>query len=399
MKSPTRARLKINPKPILKSPHRKSLIRSLTLSLTLSLGMAAAFVGLATATFSSAAHAQVPAAHLPTAIRFGEVGGTNVNSAGGTPLGIGNVALADHLGFFKEEFGENGPKIDEVFFAGTGPAQNEALAQGQIDFATYGGVPNVIGLASRVPAHIVLTRRASGAGQFYLGVHANSSIKDVADLRGKRITVQKGTNPYQVLLQLLASRGLQESDVKIISLEGGDGLVAFNAGAVDAIFSGVNLLILRDQQKLRVLDESVKFAPPDSQSGVLVASKFEKQYPDVTSRVIKVLIKTSWWASQEQNREALLRFISDRSLSYKYINEQYEGSLRDRFNPLIDASSYAAYRDIAKFAVDKKLIRKSVDDATIRTWFEPSYQQTALRQLHLERFWSADQTAATHPQQ
>jgi sulfonate transport system substrate-binding protein len=372
-------------------PLRTSWIRSLSLL--------ASLATIVTATFSPVAQAQSTATPLPATIRFGEVGGTNVNSAGGTPLGIGTVAIADHFGFFKEEFGNNGPKIDEVFFAGTGPAQNEALAQGQIDFATYGGVPNVIGLASRVPAHIVLTRRASGAGQFYLGVHVGAPINDVADLRGKRITVQKGTNPYQVLLQLLASRGLQESDVKIVSLEGGDGLVAFNAGAVDAIFGGINLLILRDQQKLRVLDESIKFAPPDSQSGVLVANKFEKQYPDVTARVIKVLIKTSWWASQEQNREALLRFISGRSLSYKYVNEQYEGSLRDRFNPLIDASSYDAYRDIAKFAVDKKLIRKPVDDATIRTWFEPAYQQAALKLLHLEHFWLVDQAAAAHPPQ
>ncbi|MDR2690123.1 MAG: ABC transporter substrate-binding protein [Azoarcus sp.] len=333
-------------------------------------------------------HGVVCAAALPERILFGEVGGTNVTSSGGRPLSTGIVALAQHLGFFEAEFGKDGPKIEQVFFVGTGPAQNEALAQGSIDFGTYGGVPNVIGLAGGIPAHIVATRRASGAGTYYLAVQSAAPYQDVKDLKGKRIAVQKGTNPYRSLIQLLEANGLEEKDIAVINLQGPEALVAFNAGAVDAVFGGLNLLILRDQGRLRILNGTRSLIHDNSQSGVLVSDRFERAYPDVVARVVKVLLRTSHWASEEKNREELLKFIAERSIAYKYIAEDYTGSLKARFNPLIDESSVVAYDELVKFAVKHRLIRKGVDEKTIRSWFKPEYQQAALKELGLENYWN-----------
>ncbi|WP_418647888.1 ABC transporter substrate-binding protein [Thauera butanivorans] len=327
------------------------------------------------------------AAGLPDKILFGEVGGTNVANSGGRPVSTGIVALAEHLGYFEEEFGSKGPRIEQIFFAGTGPAQNEALAQGSIDFGTYGGVPNVIGLVGGIPARIVATRRASGTGTFYLGVRNDSPFESIKDLKGKRITVQKGTNPYRSLILLLESRGLQEKDVTLVNLQGAEALVAFNAGAVDAVFGTLNLLILRDQGKLRVLEDTKTSLDDGTQSGMLVSEKFEKAYPEVVQRVVKVLLRASHWASREENREALLRFVAERSVAYEYVEEDYAGSLKERFNPLIDESSVLAYDELVKFGVKHRLIRKGVDEKTIRTWFRPQYQQQALQELGLEGYW------------
>jgi sulfonate transport system substrate-binding protein len=352
--------------------------------------LARLFLLTAFSTLMSAFSCQLFAAEaLPKEIRFGEVGGSNVASSGGRPTSAGVVALARHLGFFEQEFGKDGPKVEQVFFAGTGPAQNEALAQGVIDFGTYGGVPNVIGLAGNIPAHIVLTRRSAGAGNYYIGVRSDSPFRSVADLRGKRVTVLKGTNPYQSLVLLLESKGVREKDVNIVNLQGAEALVAFNAGAVDAVFGGVNLLILRDQGKLRILEDTRGFRAPASQSGFLVSEQFEKAYPDATRRIVKVLIKTLWWASEEKNREDLLQFIAARSLSYKYVKEDYAGSLKERHNPLIDESSVDAYKAIVRFCVERKLIRKDVEERVIRNWFRPEYQRAALKELKLEQYWSA----------
>lgn len=328
---------------------------------------------------------------LPPVIRFGEVGSTNLKMTGGEPTSTGIVALAKYLGFFEQEFGKNGPQMEEIFFTGTGPAQNEALAQGSIDFGFYGGVPNVIGLAGNVPAHIVITRRSSGTGNYYIAVHPNAPFKSIADLRGKRVTVLKGTNPYQSLIMLLESRGVAEKDVNIINLPGADALVAFNANAVDAVYGGVNLLILRDQGKVRILADTKSFTNFSTQSGVMVSDKFEKAYPAAVARVVKVLIKTLWWSSEEKNRNELLRFVADRSLAYKYVEEDYAGSLKERHNPIIDESSVNAFRATAKFCYDRKLIRKEVNDAIIRGWFKPEYERAALKELKLENYWSRKQ--------
>lgn len=362
----------MNDPDILKSPHGRwsRLLRG-------ALGCACAL--LLSAGFAAQAD------EAPIKVRFGEVGGTNVVSSGGKPLGIGLVALASHLGYFDEEFGKGGFVADQIFFAGTGPAQNEALAQGSIDIGTYGGVPNVIGLAGGIPASVIYTSRNRGGGTFYLGIRSDALYQRIEDLKGKRITVQKGTNPYRSLILLLKAHGLQEKDVNIVNLQGGEAIVAFNAGAVDAVFGGVNLLVLRDQGKLRVIGASLP--EDDIQSGVLVSHAFEKAHPDVVRRVVKVLVRTSYWASEEANRESLLKFVSERSFGLQYIREDYAGSLKDRYNPLVDESSIAAFKNIVDFAAEHRLIRKKVDEKTIRTWFKPQYQQQALKELGLQDYW------------
>jgi sulfonate transport system substrate-binding protein len=299
------------------------------------------------------------------------------------------VSLAQYLGLFEQEFGPQGPKITQLFFSGGGTAENEALAQGAIEFGTYGSVPNVVGLAGGIPAHIVSTRRSSGAGTNYIAVHNDSPIQTIADLKRKRITVPFGSNPYLYVVKLLESEGVGEKDVTLLNLAGNEGLVAFNAGAVDAVWGGVNLLLLRDQGKIRLLGGTRDFKLDPSQSGLLVASKFERAYPDAVTRVLKVLLKASWWASQEENREALLHFVAERSLAYQYVAEDYQGSLRERYNPLIDESSVTAFKDIVAFCVEHKAIRKGVDETRIRGWFRPEYQQAALKELGLEEYWTA----------
>jgi sulfonate transport system substrate-binding protein len=264
------------------------------------------------------------------------------------------------------------------------------LAQGLIDFGFYGGVPNVLGLVSGIPAHIVLTRRSTGSGRYYIGVAKDSPIKSIADLKGKRIAVQKGTNPYQSLIQLLEWKGIAEKDVTLINLTGSDALVALNAGGLDAVLGGVYLLVRRDQGELKVIDgtNSEGFKHDSGQSGTLVSTKFEKAYPDTVKRVVKTLIKASYWASDEKNRKALLQFLADRSVDYKYVEEDYRGSLKERFNPLIDESSVTAFKALSRFCVERKLTRTDASEAAVRSWFHPEYQQAALKELKLENFWT-----------
>lgn len=323
---------------------------------------------------------------LPAVIRFGEVGGASVRSDGGKPTGIGLVPLAVEKGFFDQEFGKDAPKIEVDYFSGTGPAINEALAQNEIDFGSYGGLPNVIGLAGGIPAHVVSARHYTTTG-YYLVVHPDSSLKTVEDLRGKRIAVQKGTNPYQELVLFLQSHGLEEKDVTIVNLPGAEALVAFNAGAIDAVFGSTNLLVLQDQGKARIIASTKNFSF-DGTSGFLVTDMFEKAHPETVARVVKVLTKAAWWASEESNREQLLQFISTRTFAYQYIQQEYAGSLRERYNPLINEAAIKSFEDTVKFAADHKLIRKEADETAIRSWFEPQYQQAALKELKLENYWT-----------
>jgi sulfonate transport system substrate-binding protein len=82
------------------------------------------------------------AEELPAKIRFGDVG-----FGFGQPFGLGTQAVADAKGFIAAEFKDTPVKLEFSYFVNTGPAINEAIANSQLDFASYGAVPNVIGRA------------------------------------------------------------------------------------------------------------------------------------------------------------------------------------------------------------------------------------------------------------
>lgn len=61
-----------------------------------------------------------------------------------------------------------------------------------------------------------------------------SPIQTVADLKGKKVAVTPGTEPYAFLLQALAGAGLKPSDITIVPLQHPLGHAALNRGDVDA---------------------------------------------------------------------------------------------------------------------------------------------------------------------
>jgi len=65
-------------------------------------------------------------------------------------------------------------------------------------------------------------------------VPKGSPIKTVADLKGKRVAYNKGSNVQYFLVELLQKNGLQYGDVQSIFLPPPDARAAFEKGAVDA---------------------------------------------------------------------------------------------------------------------------------------------------------------------
>jgi sulfonate transport system substrate-binding protein len=62
----------------------------------------------------------------------------------------------------------------------------------------------------------------------------DSPIKNVADLKGQRVAVTRGTDPHIFLVRALATAGLSEKDVKLVLLQHPDGRTALERGDVAA---------------------------------------------------------------------------------------------------------------------------------------------------------------------
>jgi sulfonate transport system substrate-binding protein len=115
----------------------------------------------------------------------------------------------------------------------SGPPQIEAATAGKIDFAITGNTPPIFGAASNAKVKVVSAYDGGGVGDQVL-VHTDSPITTIADLKGKRIAVGKGSSAHGHILAQLKNAGLTPADVELVYLQPADALSAFQQRAVDS---------------------------------------------------------------------------------------------------------------------------------------------------------------------
>ncbi|BBQ01118.1 sulfonate ABC transporter substrate-binding protein (plasmid) [Burkholderia sp. SFA1] len=114
-----------------------------------------------------------------------------------------------------------------------GPVQLEALNVGSIDFGDVGEAPPIFAQAAGAPLVYVAATPLRPKSEAVL-VPAQSSVRTVADLKGKRVALNKGSNVHYFLVKLLRQHGLQYRDVELAFLAPADARAAFERGSIDA---------------------------------------------------------------------------------------------------------------------------------------------------------------------
>ena len=114
-----------------------------------------------------------------------------------------------------------------------GPQLLEGLNVGAIDVGFVGEAPPIFAQAAGARFVYVGNDPAAPAAEA-LVVPKDSPLKSVADLKGKRIALNKGSNVHYFLVKLLEKHGLKYADVTPVFLPPADARAAFEQGAVDA---------------------------------------------------------------------------------------------------------------------------------------------------------------------
>jgi sulfonate transport system substrate-binding protein len=114
-----------------------------------------------------------------------------------------------------------------------GPVQLEALNVGAIDFGDVGEAPPIFAQAAGAPLVYAGATVARPKLEAVI-VPKGSAIRSVADLKGKRVAYNKGSNVQYFLVKLLEQHGLKYGDVQSIFLPPPDARAAFEKGAIDA---------------------------------------------------------------------------------------------------------------------------------------------------------------------
>lgn len=134
-------------------------------------------------------------------------------------------------GWAEEEFKKDGITIRWVLSLGSNKAL-EFLNAGSLDFGSTAGAAALLGRINGNPIRSIYVY--SKPEWTALVTARESRIISVADLKGKRIAVTRGTDPHIFLVRALQSAGLTEKDVTLVLLQHQDGRLALDNGDVDA---------------------------------------------------------------------------------------------------------------------------------------------------------------------
>src|SRR5262249_25517040 len=134
-------------------------------------------------------------------------------------------------GLLEKAFNGDGISIVWVQTLGSNKAL-EFLNAGSIDFGSSAGSAALLAKINGNPIKSIYVY--SRPEWTALVTAKDSKIANIADLRGKRVAVTRGTDPHIFLVRALQSAGMREKDITPVLLQHPDGKTALIRGDVDA---------------------------------------------------------------------------------------------------------------------------------------------------------------------
>ncbi len=186
-------------------------------------------------------------------------------------------------GMLEKEFAQDGVRIVWVQSAGSNKAL-EYLNAGSIDFGSTAGSAALVARINGNPIKSIYVY--SRPEWTALVTTKDSKITAVADLRGKRVAVTRGTDPHIFLVRALLEAGLSERDITPVLLQHADGKTALIRGDVDA-WAGLDPMMAQAE-----IEDGARlfFRKADANTfGILnVREQFLKDHPQIAQRVLAV---------------------------------------------------------------------------------------------------------------
>jgi len=224
--------------------------------------------------------------------------------------------LLKNQGLLEKEFAKDGIAIRWVQSAGSNKAL-EFLNAGSIDFGSTAGSAALVAKINGNPIKSVYV--FSRPEWTALVTTKDSAIKSIADLKGKRVAVTRGTDPHIFLVRALLSAGLSEKDITPVLLQHADGKTALIRGDVDA-WAGLDPMMAAAE-----VEDGAKLFYRNAAAntwGILnVREEFAKDHPDLVRRVLAVYEQARKYSLAHYN-EVKADFIAVTKLSDAVVDKQ-----------------------------------------------------------------------------
>lgn len=210
-------------------------------------------------------------------------------------------ALLKYRGTLDSDFSKQGITVRWVEFP-AGPQMLEGLNVGSIDLAATGDAPPTFAQAAKADL-VYLAHSPANPQTEAIVVPENSPIKTVADLKGKRVALNKGSDVNYLLVRALENAGLKYKDVTPVYLPPSDARAAFQRGAVDAwVIWDPYLAEVETHEKARLVKNAEGLVP--HYTFYLASRKFADTYPQTAEKVVDELKQLSDWANKNPDGAA-----------------------------------------------------------------------------------------------
>lgn len=296
---------------------------------------------------------------------------------------LGNLKFAHYgaVSYMKEICGRHGIRIEERMFA-KGPEILPAIVAGEIDIAALASDGAISGRANGVPIFTVAGFAKGGAR---LVAHAESGIKTLKDLKGRKVGVTRGGMQELLLMAELEKAGLSWSDkpgkdVEIVYLAFADLNQALAARQIDAMCQSEPQSSQAINKKFGV--EILK--PYDTPLGepyrvLVMTEKMYNEKKDLAQRTLRCFA------------DATATFIKDPVLAEKYVREQmFKNQITPQdFKDAMDNADYTyevspAHIDTATTMMQKYGVGRMANPPKAADWVRLDLVQKAKTDLKIK---------------
>jgi sulfonate transport system substrate-binding protein len=217
----------------------------------------------------------------------------------------GVLVIARQQAVLEKHFAPLGTSIGWIDFP-AGPPMLEAMNAGSIDFGQVGDTPPIFAQAANARIVYVAGQPITN-GQGIL-VKPASTIRSLADLKGKRIGFTKGSSAHNVVVMVLEKAGLQYGDITPVYLSPPDGAAAFARDSIDAwAVWDPYFAIGETRGGGRIIVDASEVGKTNS--FYLANRDFAAAVPRTVSAVIAILQESAAWA--EMHRDDVGRLMAE----------------------------------------------------------------------------------------
>lgn len=263
--------------------------------------------------------------------------------------------VARQLKVFEKRFEPKGIKIEWAEFT-SGLTLLQAVDSGDVAFGNAGNVGCIFLQASGGKVTYVAAQPSAPKSEGIL-VKEASTIRTIADLKGRKVGYAKGSSSHNLIAAALEKHGLDLNAVTTVALSAADAAFAFDNGSIDAwVIWDPYFSIAQARNKTRVLAWQGDVLKHNA-GFLLTNSEFAKQHPQHVKDLIDGSAEAGRWAKANLGEvtKALAAATGIPAEVLAEVNRNASFDVGPLTTPILDAQQETADRLFKLGVVPKKV--------------------------------------------